>query len=201
MWSELAQVVDISEALQQQAGLPADLAAAALTSGTMVEFSVWVASAPAGRGAKGGSSASGECQVIAGLVSPGDAALAAAVNLPLECVAKAAVPFGDQLPMGLEPSEAERVASEVAAANLQTLGLLNTKLQVRGPFVASPQWSQIKCRLKLPALTPGAAALGEAPKFVVALRGRSGMGTGIRAARAGPKFMAARVVFVPFDDE
>ncbi len=218
MWSELAQVVDLADALQQQSGLPLELAAAALSTGAPLQFSIWVAGNNGGRAApRGGAAAAAaappqpppasECQVVMGLVAPADAAVAAAEGVPLELLPKTAVPFADELPSGLTAAAAARAAAEAGARALGALGLSRaTRLEVVGPFPAGPEWQQIKVRLRLPAL--GAVAVGadgrlaNAPKLVIALRGRAGASTpGARGAGRGPKFMAARAVFVPLDDE
>jgi hypothetical protein len=194
----------LAQALQDQAGLTPTLAAAVLGCGAAVEFSVWVASSGGGKGSSGGGGL-GECQVILGLVPPQDVAAAAAEQLLLECMPKAVVPFGDQLPSGLPSPEAQRASNAAAAEGLEALGLAATRLKVIGPFAAGQQWAQVRCRLWLPAPPAGAGVeevLAQAPKLVVALRGRSEVrATGPRAVQRGPKFMAARVVFVPLDDE
>ncbi|GBF93338.1 hypothetical protein Rsub_06376 [Raphidocelis subcapitata] len=213
MWSEVAQVIDLGEALQAQGGLPPELAAAALASGAQLEVSVWVAAAGgAGAGARRGGAAAAapppsECQVIAALVPLRDAEAAGAAAVPLEALAKAAVPLPDQLPSGLPQAEAQAAAAAAAAGELRRLGMPGTRLEVLGPFPATSEWRQVKCRLRLPPAPEPAAgspggALGAAPRLVVALRGRAGaFVTPARPIGRGPKFMAARAVLVPLDGE
>jgi hypothetical protein len=223
MWSELAQAVNLAEALTGGAapccapGLPRPLAAAALAAGALVEVSVWVAGPPPPVGGRSGSRPAGarpagagaapQVQVLAALVPAADEAAAAAAGVPLIGLLKAAAPFADSLPSGLPPAEAAPLLTEAATGGLATMGLHATQLAAAGPRPVGPDWAQIKLRLRVPPAPPGACAedvLAAAPRLVIALRGRAGafgLSAAPRAGGRGPKFMAARVSLVALDDE